>query len=309
MLGFLFGEDMLATPLLPGRFKDSLDTTEVFTPEIVQELIPGIDLQGWPTHAKEIVKLRLLRAVTDWGSGPRYNEEYRKIRWPGRTTAAERQHKPGWLNALRWAIRNKSDRENALKLRADHHANRKKQGLVSYDYVRSINAGKTFTMEGLRHDLCFCIQNNIPFKSKSLEYVPSEFSLYYNGAARVKIMVISPYSGQIYSISYGGMYDKKITYIFRTLFRLAIKIVNKKPTLNIKYRGNFGVESFVFDDLTDCYYFKDGGAVEHLRQVGLATRLSAGYVSPLIDFHLSEMIVDPLASNGREGPVNFSNPY
>lgn len=145
----------------------------------------------------------LERANTDWGEAPKYNEAYRKIRWPGNNLKVVhtngRPINPTWLSLINYQIGKKS------------------RGTWKYHDIRS----------SLYRDITTCMRENIPFKTKSVEYKPKEQTLYVNGRPTIKYDLED---GTLYSFTYSGVYNKVVSLILR-LFDIRIKMLNRKLTL------------------------------------------------------------------------------
>jgi hypothetical protein len=155
----------------------------------------------------------------DWGEPPRYNAAYRKIRWPGVSLRyLGRGIKPDWMRNIRWA---ESHSNNANLWRP------------------------TFTRGILKRDLIFCVSENIPIKTNSIEYRPSDQYLYIKGRPILKYNLET---GCFDSFSYSGVYDKVVS-LFLRLFDIDVRMINRK----LSWRDSYG---FKIQDikLDETYY-------------------------------------------------------
>lgn len=139
------------------------------------------------------------RSNMEWGEAPNYNKEYRKIRW----SSNNRHQKPSWLHELQFNMRLKST------------------GLW--------NGGRHFykkanTKKALKGDIRWCINNNIPFKTKTFEYKPSDQWLYVKGE---KVLKYDLCTGSFSGFTYSGVYDKVTTMTLRML-GFDITVINRK---------------------------------------------------------------------------------
>lgn len=156
-----------------------------------------IDLPESPWDTAKQLHIRFLvghtqlfaRSNKDWGQAPEYNSDYRRIRWPEYMRQSN-------IYTVRYHLLNKS------RGRWTHNS----------------------TGASLGRDLQYCMRNNIPFKTPSLEYVPKNTTLYIKGTGSMKwdLMTLSPIN-----FSFGGTYDKVISMFLRR-FGIDVKLYNKK---------------------------------------------------------------------------------
>lgn len=195
---------------------------------------------------RPLLDLMLERANKDWGENPVDNPEYRKIRWPGipwQVTdmsniinhAAHLGNVWGEptidpltprvpLQSLHGPGRRVAQKPQ-WKLRMEDHRRRKTQGFWNGG-LSNMRRGfsRQDTHASLRFDLFSCMKENIPFKTRSLEYKPQDQWVYIKGTPVVKYDI---YKGEIEGFTYSGVYDKVITLMLRHIFYLDIKLVRR----------------------------------------------------------------------------------
>jgi hypothetical protein len=133
----------------------------------------------------------LRRCDVDWGTAPRYTQEYRSLRWP-----AAFESRPYWIQ--------KVQREIDKKRSGRWNNNRFKNEDTRCHFVADVNK---------------CMGQNIPYKGNKVEYKPSTQKLYYEGRV---IASVDIEKGTLASFGYGGKYCHQISYILRNLFYLNI---------------------------------------------------------------------------------------
>jgi hypothetical protein len=159
----------------------------------------------------------------DWGEAPKYNEAYRKIRWPHPSNGTFRSAgKPMWLSNIEYDIR--------LKTRGVWN---NRTGNSRHNIYL-----KPDTRSRLMSDLTFCVSQNIPFKTKSLEYKSVDQYVYVYG---VRVLKYDLETGCFSHFTYSGIYNKVTSLLLRN-FDLAItrhkndivwRISEQYPTIKI----------------------------------------------------------------------------
>ncbi len=152
------------------------------------------------------------RSSKDWGVAPKYNEEYRKIRWPSTVDINGKTRKPSWIYEIREDL------------------SRKMRG----NWNPTSSTEKTSTHSALMEDINFCIAENIPFKTRTIEYKPATTTLHIGEAAEVHYDL---FSGCIKSFTYGGVYSKVVSYFFRAL-NIYVKKVGRVLIWSSSYKGD-----------------------------------------------------------------------
>ncbi len=151
---------------------------------------PSVTIVPPPMSRAETLKSR---STKEWGTAPDYNEEYRRIRWPRESGA-----RPRWKTLLL------SDR--ARKVRGEW--------TKEYAHLR------------LKSDLLICVRENIPFKTKTLEYKPIDQWIYVNG---LRTMRYDIETGHIVEFTYSGVYNKVTSMMLRAC-NIYVKLLKGKPT-------------------------------------------------------------------------------
>lgn len=204
----------------------------------------------------------LRRSEADWGGAPKYNEAYRQLRWPGRPWAMQsmphsdidtplsivyrpdrrfefrEQMGPGARLPVKPAWLDKIIYEQGLKSRGTWNRGRRGQ--------------KLHTQDSLRQDLKVCMMENIPFKTNSLEYKPSNQWLYIKGVRVVKYNLVM---GRLEGFTYSGVYDKVISLMLRKLFFIDIKL-EKRKLIWVNPPSRLELETRVEIDLNRYYTFR-----------------------------------------------------
>lgn len=164
------------------------------------------------------------RSFKDWGVAPNYNEDYRKIRW-----YSNKFIPPNLEDSLNLTSTVQSGPLNgyskpAWKHQMHYELERKNQGLWNRPRIRSINYVKKDTKLALERDLQNCMVENIPFKTRSVEYNPRDQWVYVYGNRAIQYDI---YSSRIIAFTYSGVYNK-VTSLFFRMFGLNIKLHARK---------------------------------------------------------------------------------
>lgn len=195
------------------------------------------------TPGRPLLEKLKARAHIDWGQAPKYNEEYRKIRWPGQTSVtsyfrpltpvdveARRNGRRTWDLGLESSIMPgyvevsdtdegitetrrfrrspiwKSTMANQMSLKADGRWTRK------------------IARNNIKFDIELCMRENIPFKTKTFEYKPSDNWLYVNGLRALKFDLVT---GYIAHFTFSGVYNKVVSLTLR-MFDINVKLQRRK---------------------------------------------------------------------------------
>lgn len=180
------------------------------------------------------------RSSVDWGEAPNYTEEYRRIRWhrnPIQTITVNgviTLGDPGFPKGgtPTWKL---SLRENVGKKRAGTWNGR------THLY------SKSDTRTWLKVDMLTCMRENIPFRTKTFEYRPSTQTIYVNN---IGVLFYDLRKGHITHFTYGGVYNKITSLLFRMFF-IGAKLKNKK--LVIEPDGGFLAVDIELVDLNKIY--------------------------------------------------------
>lgn len=179
---------------------------EPYVPLVVQYPLP---------NPRPVFTLLDERCDMYWGESPNYNEAYRKIRWPAVPIGFDRNDEiegfegiplrarrdpyyttPSWVNSL------------------ESDTRRKRRGEWT---------GKD-TRFRLHQDLLQCMRENIPFKTKSLEYNPKDQWIYVYGNRTMRYNIRS---GMVDAFTYSGVYNK-VTSLFLRNFSIQVKLIRRK---------------------------------------------------------------------------------
>jgi hypothetical protein len=216
------------------------------------------------------IELLKQRSEMDWGEAPKYNEAYRLIRWPGIKHASvdpipARPIGEEVVRTVETNVLGERVVRLELQLEEERHgrldANRRPYERLTPGWLRSIReqrakkaAGtwnefhrrgrtrdylKSDTRECLMRDLRYCIKENIPFKTKSLEYNPKDQWIYVYGNRAVKYDIDS---GKLVAFTYSGVYNKVTSLILRNL-SINVKLEARKLVWHIESRVN-GTRAF-----------------------------------------------------------------
>lgn len=203
------------------------------------------------------------RSDKDWGTAPKYNQEYRLLRWPGVKKADLEPHAyypnddylspavigidprrltPLWLSKL---SHDKERKSNGLWNRygGPHRRNETRMALIS--------------------DIKSCMKENIPFKTRSLEYRPSDQWIYVCGNRTIRYDLDT---GKLIAFTYSGVYNK-VTSLMLRHFEINVTLVRRKlvwsreviPTVEERpshpgIRGQLETEIISLDRI---YYLED----------------------------------------------------
>jgi hypothetical protein len=205
---------------------------------------------------RPLLSIMVNRSNMNWGEAPNYNAEYRRIRWPANSqkVSIEREltteemiqredQVRGRLGTLsfwdnrRTTILEETNRRctPAWKSVIRHQLERKCRGIWNSTSIRNLHPGfwrYKDTRSNLRVDIRFCMRKNIPFKTKTVEYRPSDTTLYICGRPVVKYSLSQ---GKIESFSYCGVYEKRVALILRIL-EIPVMLRNRKLVW-AKYHG------------------------------------------------------------------------
>lgn len=170
------------------------------------------DLENRP-----LLQKMLERSSKDWGEAPKYNEEYRKIRWPGiKRTRTEGEDwggpiKPTWLRSIQSQM--------ARKARGE------------WNSVRRFRSSKVDTARTFWEDVNLCLRENIPIKTRTFEYKPSDQWMYLLGDKFLKYNLVT---GCISHFTYSGNYHKLKGFFLR---KYGIRTVKTRKSLTWSIHG------------------------------------------------------------------------
>jgi hypothetical protein len=85
---------------------------------------------------------------------------------------------------------------------------------------------RNMSRQQLRRDMELCMSQNIPFKTKTFEYKPSDQWLYVHGRRVLKFDLMT---GYISHFTYSGVYNK-VTSLLLRLFDIKVKLKGRKLT-------------------------------------------------------------------------------
>jgi hypothetical protein len=227
------------------------------------------------------------RSNKDWGEYPKYNEDYRKLRWPGKPWVVSEMIHP-INNGVNDMVYNRlPDLRGDPLIRIDTNSlfgpgrrvPEKPTWMIDFAYRNGLkrrgrwnsfrphggNRQKLDTIHFLKIDLRNCMALNIPFRTNTLEYRPSTQWIYIKGTPVVKYELET---GKIMGFSYSGVYDKVITFMLRHIFQLNIKLVRRKLIWGVNPRSAYfssrigralleGVLPETQIDLNTFYHFED----------------------------------------------------
>lgn len=177
------------------------------------------------------------RCEMDWGEAPKYNEAYRKLRWPAApvvhaTTQDELEERADRQarRAQRGMTGTLEDYESPVILR-DYYPKPMWKALMQGDLAKKRNGEWThkFIRIKLKSDLVTCLSNNIPFKTKTFEYKPIDQWIYVNG---IRALRYDLRTGYLVDFTYSGVYNKRTSLLFR-MFGIYVKLIKQKPTYSV----------------------------------------------------------------------------
>lgn len=230
---------------------------EIESPEIVER-----------PH-RPILELMKHRAEMDWGIHPNYTKEYRDLRWPGRPWRISSMTE--YVNRFLGEIPNFGDPPPQELFGPGIRVAEKPDWIIDANYrtlsKRNGNwnrnrgpgsVGRPDSWKYLSIDLFKCMFYNIPFKTNTIEYKPSNQWVYIKGVPVVKYDLET---GKLAGFTYSGAYDKVITFVLRNLFQMNIVLEKRKLIWRNNRVGNgrpgtFDLGEDIIIDLTTFYYFR-----------------------------------------------------
>lgn len=262
---------------------------------------------------RPILTLMRERCDKDWGEHPNYNEDYRKLRWPGKPWVVSEMVHPVNNGRNDMVYNRFPDTLGNPLLRIDidslfgpgrrvpekpnwmtdfaHRNTLKSTGRWNSLRPNGGNRQRIDTMKFLGMDLRNCVALNIPFRTNTLEYKPSTQWIYIKGTPVVKYDLET---GKLIGFSYSGVYDKVITFMLRHLFQLNIKLVSRKLIWGVNRRSSYFLgrerearlertlpETQI--DLTTFYYFEDARSPDRIVMSNDLNRERSFYLRGLLD--------------------------
>ncbi len=210
-----------------------------------------------PPPVVERYPLLTSRSMMDWGDAPKYNEAYRRIRWPG---GQKIEYVVGEM-APRYAAMAPEDRPQFTK----------PYWMVSLRQDQATKRGGRWThihrQSRLRSDLFQCMKENIPFTTNTLFYNPADQWIYVNGNRTIKYDLRT---GYISEFTYSGVYNK-VTSLMLRMVGIKVRLVKGK----LFWFGRYGsqahgpLESLPVD-INTLYHYTAFGQTEGFVQIDYA---------------------------------------